>query len=188
MTTTVTQTVGGGTLTVTPKVKPYNEIQNFNTFAVIKSDGSVVYWGYGITNNSVPSQLDGTNDVVQIFTSSGAFAALRQDDSVVTWTGNSVNYGNFPMVASLLNGDVDVKQISSTASAFAALRQDGTVVVWGADVVYYYINNSLQSKAVPFDNQAISNKLGTGKVVKIFTSQEAFAALKEDGSVVTWGT
>jgi hypothetical protein len=84
---TTTNTIGGGTFTVTPKEKPYNEFGNNSAFAVIKSDGSVFAWGdknSGGDISSVASQLDGTIPVTQIFTNSKSFAALRSDGSVVT--------------------------------------------------------------------------------------------------------
>ena len=44
-------------------------------------------WGSsnGGDSSSVASKLDGTIDVVQIFSTGSAFAALREDGSVVTW-------------------------------------------------------------------------------------------------------
>lgn len=81
--TKTTKTIGGGTLTVTPKEKPYNEYPHKGAFAVIKSDGSVVtWWRYGDDSSIV---LDGNIPVTQIYTTRGAFAVLRSDGSVVSW-------------------------------------------------------------------------------------------------------
>ena len=55
-------------------------------------NGTVVTWGssnYGGDSSSVASEL--SSGVVEIFSNTGAFAALKEDGSVVTW-GNS-NYG-----------------------------------------------------------------------------------------------
>jgi hypothetical protein len=82
-----TKTINGGTLTVTPKEKPYNEFGNGYAFSVIKSDGSVFAWGNkdaGGDISAVASQLDGTIPVTQIFSNLNSFAALRSDGSVVT--------------------------------------------------------------------------------------------------------
>ncbi|WP_209019412.1 S8 family serine peptidase [Chlorobaculum sp. 24CR] len=77
-------------------------------------------------------------DVVNIFSTDKAFAALRADGSVVTW-GDSSYGGDSSSVASKLDGTVDVVRLFSTkcgsstsGGAFAALREDGSVVVWGA--------------------------------------------------------
>ncbi len=147
-------------------------------FAALRADGSVVTWGSGAEgghSDAVASQLDGSIDVIQLFsTMRGSFAALRADGSVVTW-GDSSAGGNSSAVASQLNGAVDVTQISSTQEAFAALRADGSVVTWG--------NSNYGG-----DSSAVANELdGTVDVTQIFSTQAAFAALRADGSVVTWG-
>lgn len=73
-------------LTVTPKDKPYNEIQNYSAFSAIKSDGSVVAWGGGVNGGDIPSDIaTQLTNVKQIFSSGYAFAALKNDGSVVSW-------------------------------------------------------------------------------------------------------
>jgi Ca2+-binding RTX toxin-like protein len=60
----------------------------------------------------------------------GAFAAIKDDGSVVTW-GYASYGGDSTAVATALNGSnnvQDVKQIYSSNYAFAALRADGSVV------------------------------------------------------------
>ena len=58
----------------------------------------------------------------------GAFAALKDDGSVVTW-GSAAHGGDSSSVSSLLSGGVSV--IYSSWGAFAALKTDGSVVTWG---------------------------------------------------------
>lgn len=60
----------------------------------------------------------------------GAFAAIKADDSVVTW-GNSYSGGDSSAVAAQLDGTVKVVQVFSSYVAFAALRDNGSVVTWG---------------------------------------------------------
>lgn len=107
----------------------------------------------------------------------GAFAALRQDGSVLTW-GNKEMGGDSSSVSNSLA--TNVTDIFSSPQAFAALKLDGSVVAWGqssdgGDVTY------------PSDVRA---KLTSG-VIDIFSTGNnngaAFAALKTNGSVVTWG-
>ena len=79
--------------TVTPNITSFpghtlGEFLNNYAFAMIKADGSVVTWGYGSNGGDstlVARQLNGTVDVMQIFSANYAFAALRADGSVVTW-------------------------------------------------------------------------------------------------------
>jgi hypothetical protein len=140
-------------------------------------------WGntiYGGDSTAVASALNGSNDaldVKQIYSTGGAFAALRADGSVVTW-GEAYRGGNSTAVATALNGSndaLDVKQIYSTGGAFAALRADGSVVTWGDGGAGGY-------------SVGVANQLnGAIDVVNIFSTERAFAALRADGSVVTWG-
>ena len=100
-----------------------------------------------------------------------AFAALKDDGSVITW-GDSRYGGDSSGVADQLGSGV--VQIFSTVRAFAALKDDGTVVTWG-------------DSGLGGDSSGVADQLGSG-VVQIFSTSHAFAALKEDGSVVTWGS
>ena len=88
----------------------------------------MVTWGdsrYGGDSSGVADQLG--SDVVQIFSTSHAFAALKEDGSVVTW-GSSERGGDSSGVADQLSSGVD--QIFSTSYAFAALKDDGSMVTW----------------------------------------------------------
>ncbi len=169
--TTTTKTISGGTLTVTQKEKPYNESQNYGAFAAIKADGSVITWGsnkYGGDSSTVAKDLDGSIDVVQIYSNKYAFAALRADGSVVTWG----DYVSISTVASKLTGNVT--HIYSTYAAFAALKLDGSVVTWG--------------RGWGGDSSDVLSQLnGVTDVEQIYSAGTAFAALRSDGSVVTWG-
>ncbi|WP_327019878.1 cadherin-like domain-containing protein, partial [Cylindrospermopsis raciborskii] len=147
------------------------EVRNHSAFAALKSDGSVVTWGYsssGGNSSSVASQL--TSGVTQIFSTLNAFAALKSNGSVVTW-GHSRWGGNSSSVASQLTSGVT--QIFSTDYAFAAFKSDGSVVTWG-------------DSSGGGDSSSVASQLTSG-VTQIFSNDGAFAALKSNGSVVTWG-
>jgi hypothetical protein len=107
----------------------------------------------------------------------GAFAAVKNDGSVVTW-GSSDHGGDSSTVAGDLSAGV--KQIYSSDKAFAAIKDDGSVVTWG-------------SSDHGGDSSAVADDLSSG-VTQIYSAHHinlkgavAFAAVKEDGSVVTWG-
>jgi hypothetical protein len=85
---------------------------------------------WGGDSSAVAAALDGTIDVTQLFSTYGAFAALRADGSVVTW-GDAGYGGDSSAVATKLDGTIDVTQVFSTVVAFTALRADGSVVTWG---------------------------------------------------------
>ena len=100
--------------------------------------------------------------------SKGAFAAIKDDGSVVTW-GYAEQGGDSTSVADKLSGVV--VQISSSDRAFAVLKGDGSVVTWGCALA-------------GGDSTSVADKLHGG-VVQISSTQQAFAAIKDDGSVVT---
>ncbi len=114
------------------------------------------------------SSTDQLRSVQHIQATNGAFAAILQDGSIVTW-GFADHGGDSSAVRRQLRG---VLQIQATGKAFAAILEDGSVVTWG-DAGY------------GGDSSAVRDQL-TG-VQQIQASYCAFAAILEDGSVVTWG-
>ncbi len=163
---------------------------NLYSFAALKSDGSVITWGYSLAggNSSVIYYSIGTNckevikdeisvkskltsGVINIFSTKNAFAALKSNGSVVTW-GSYKHGGNSSAIKSDLSSGVIY--IASTGSAFAALKSDGSVVTWG----------STASGGISTD---VSQNLLSG-VITIASTLKSFAALKTNGSVVTWGS
>merc|ERR1712039_1070697 len=61
-----------------------------------------------------------------------AFAAIKNDGSVVTW-GRADSGGDSTTVAEYLvaNENSRVESVVATCCAFAARRSDGTIVTWG---------------------------------------------------------
>ena len=116
----------------------------------------------GEDSSAVATSL--TSGVTNIFANGSAFAALKDDGSVITWGSPYGGADSSNVAASLASG---VSTIFSSAGAFAALKEDGSVVTWGFGS----------------DSSAVSASL-TSDVSQIFSTGDAFAALKEDGSVV----
>jgi ferredoxin-like protein FixX len=109
----------------------------------------------------VPADL---KDVRAIYSTLGAFAALKEDGTVQAW-GNS-GYGGSGVPADLK----DVRAIYSTLGAFAALKEDGTVQAWGS--------SGYGGSGVPADLKDVR---------AIYSTGYAFAALTGDGTVQAWG-
>jgi len=65
-----------------------------------------------------------------IYSTNQAFAAVLQEETVVTWGPSNNGRDSRPVSEAL----VDVGMIYSRASAFAAVLQDGTVVSWGSSL------------------------------------------------------
>ena len=164
------------------------------SFAALKRNGKVITWGdrlrggaelitnYDLyhwdltaeenkdaTGFSVADKLQ--KNVVKIFSTRYAYAAIKDNGNVVTW-GSSLAGGN----ASAVQDKLDGKVVSITPSrySFAALCNDGSIVCWG------------QQRSMPQDEATI-RELEQGGFVSIASNRYAFAALRADGSVLSWG-
>ena len=191
-----------------------------SAFAALKSDGSVFVWGnphaggslsipWGRSPNPRFAQQNLGSDVKEIYSTDSAFAALKNDGTVVTW-GNARRGGNPGDVSSLL---ANVAEIASTMESFAALTKDGMVISWGEGLQYPYPNAPVYTDVekllantagafaalkkdgsvvtwgnpvVGADSGSVALELESG-VVDIYAAYSSFAALKEDGSVISWG-
>ena len=174
----------GGALTGVTSITP-----NGSAFAALTSSGAVVTWGGaahgGNFNNCGPSAPSCTtapagslsSGVRSINATNSAFAALKADGTVVTW-GDSGGNSSAP-VGGALTG---VTGLAATNAAFAALKSDGSVVTWG-DAAYG--GNAACAPSASCQRAAVGS-LSSG-VVTVFATERAFAALKQDGSVVAWG-
>ena len=173
-------------------------------FVAFTKDNSVVSWGDGRDENNNRTQghrVPGLNadDVADIFMNVGgetvlgtgngsitkggaaAFAALKKDGSVVVW-GDERSGGK---IGTKREGLANIVKIASTKSAFAALRENGSVTAWGNSYhggSLLIVNPFQTTKSTPV-NQALQSD-----VTEIYSNDMAFAALKSDGSVVTWGS
>ena len=151
-----------------------------NAAAALKNDGSVVTWGWksrGGDSSAIASKL--ASDVVSISSTEYAFAALKDDGSVITW-GDKTKGGDSSEISHLISSDV--KKIYGGGDSFAALKNDGSVVSWGE-------YQEIQNMGSTFTSwKSVKNKLSNGVIDIVQNGQsDAWAALKDDGSVVTWG-
>lgn len=168
--------------------------------AALKDDGSVVAWGepdFGGYTASVAAHL--TSGVTMIYGSHINFAALKTDNTLIFW-------GQFAPASPLLIVS-GVAEVQVTMYTFGILRKDGCVEEHGygsasglvaTDVAQIYssrgtyhmirTDGSAATLGPPngISQETVAAQLSSG-VVKVFCTQYATAALKSDGSVVTWG-
>lgn len=191
----------------------------------IGKDGSLVAWGsyrelvsgkdYSMSDAShglTAAQLASLNNVSSIASTEGAYAALKNDGTVVAF-GDPDTGGDASAVQSQLN---NVVQLAGTDYDFVALRKDGSIVPWsgafgwltpdssqvvsGAQslvlngAVGVAINGSNTAMAFGDLNSisaADSSSLNAAgllnNVQRVYASRTAFAALKADGTVAGWG-
>jgi Tfp pilus assembly protein FimT len=96
-----------------------------------------------------------------LFSTDGAFAALKSDGSIIAWGDTAVGGTGAPT-------DTGYTQVFSTGSAFAALKSNGSITTWG-------------------DAAAGGTAAPVGSYTKIFSTNRAFAAMKSTGAITAWG-
>ena len=152
----------------------------------------------GILTSS-PNRIASPGRTFQEWQNTTGFAALRDDGSVVTWgkfdRENSpyylrkryIEYKNLYSEKEILHPlDSDVVQIFSNQIAFAALKKDGSVFSWGQkDGVGEWKSNTSIDDPTWY---VLSDDINLSNITKISSTQRAFAGVKEDGSIICWGT
>lgn len=167
--------------------------------AVIKTDGTIVVWGWEESGqNNVP---DGLTNVKQVGIGGDHCLALKNDGTVVGWGSNekgqitipagltavrSISAGRDMSLLLLEDGTVrhlginaaqlpnNLTGVTAVAAGWGhglALSSDGTVVAWG--------DNSDGQATVP---------AGLGNVKQIGAGHLHSVALKNDGTIVAWGS
>ena len=139
-------------------------VANDKAFAALKSDGTIHAWGDLASGGITPSL---TSKAKQIFSSFNAFAVLKEDGTVDAW-GNTDGGGACPDV---VKSNITVHTIFSNKLGFAALTSDGKSIAWG--------NGDDSNKNV--------THLYSNDVISIFSTERAFASLKKNGTIETWG-
>ena len=181
----------------------------------LKNDGGVTVFGYdnytderylsdgtkgvrGHNSSTVnASLLD--SDISSVHFGFQAMAALKTNGSVVAW-GYQNNGGNFHNTTygardansstvnpSLLSSGVKEIHYTNTKS-FVAIKDNGSIVIWGGGL-YGNIHHATYGARIPgtFNSNVITPSGLSSGVVKIFSNDYAVCALKNDGSIVTWG-
>ena len=121
------------------------------------------------TKIPMPAELA---DVSQIYSNLSAFAALKRDGTVVTWGDGECGGDSTNTAEPLLN----VKQLyaAEDSCGFAALTHDNKLIPWGMG--YEFMPWTQGMRPVLYD-------------VRDFVVTHGFyAAIKQDGSVVSWSS
>jgi alpha-tubulin suppressor-like RCC1 family protein len=123
--------------------------------------GTVVGWG----NNDVGQAAvqDGLTNVVSVSAAGLLSVALREDGTVAAWGDNGYGQTDVP------EGLTNVVKVVSDGLTVLALKADGRVTAWG-------YNWNGQTNVPP----------GLSNVVDVVAGGSC-VALKQDGTVVTWG-
>jgi len=154
----------------------------------LKNDGSVLSWG-GEDQTTVP--LAAQSGVTAIaaggacdFGCAGHTVALKDDGTVVAWGRNGDGQSTVPVAA-----QSGVVAIAAGSYHTVALKNDGTVVAWGANGNGQVTGTpapdggpySATASPVTLRDQVLT------EVIAIAAGTYHTVALKNDGSVVSWG-
>ncbi len=134
-----------------------------NRAVALKSDGTVVAWGFNGNGESTPPT--GLGSVVALSACGNHTLALKADGTVVGWGENS--HGQATMPAGVSN----VVAIAAGGAHSVVLKADGTVIAWGW--------NANGQAVVPG---------GLNQVVAISANLATSLALRTDGAVFGWGS
>ncbi|WP_146042064.1 RCC1 domain-containing protein [Chromobacterium sinusclupearum] len=141
--------------------------------AVLKKDGTVFAFGDPASGGDTTPVAAKLTNVAKIYATDYSFTALKKDGSVVTWGQNFDN-----ATTGLYDGTEPMPQANlallSNSNVIAALSQNGVVSTIGTTM---------------FDRGSDLSGFsgGLANVAKVFASKTAFAALKKDGTVASWG-
>lgn len=166
---------------------------------VLKEDGTVWSWGnqnFESTDdydeeqscNSKAEQVESLEDIKAIAAGEWHTVALKEDGSIWAWGDNEdgqlgdgrVIATNKPVQA------IDIEEVVAIASGncfTVALKQDGTV--WGWGLYFYY--DPIENVDIAMTSTQPVCKEGIEDVKAIAAGSDHVVALKEDGTVWTWG-
>eukprot|EP00605_Chrysophyceae_sp_TOSAG23-4_P002768 GSChrysophyteH1.ASY1.ANO1.3052.1 assembled CDS len=114
------------------------------------------------------------------YRNTGAFAALKVNGAVTVW--GDPEYGgsltDYPAASNQFTNGGVLNIYSTAYSGFCALTKDGSAIWWGG-----------KKSGMPiYDPSSDLAKRLSIDVVKIAASDNDYAALKKDGTIVAWGT
>ncbi|WP_342653352.1 Ig-like domain-containing protein [Pseudomonas sp. F3-2] len=162
-----------------------------SAYAARRQNGYVVAWGLAAEGGSLAVPAPGLSaaDFVHIASNSMAFAGIKTAGNLVAW-GDAASGGAIPAEISVLT---DISHIVGGGTAFAAIRRTGEVVAWGpavsntgpigpADVAGLTDISESSAGTVPPDIATLTD------IIEVSGNFTAFAAMRENGRVVAWGT
>lgn len=168
----------------------------YHTLAVT-ANGKVLAWGrndYGQIGarcpqpNTPSAEVCDVNGILVVAAGDNHSVALKNDGTVVAWGRNTVGQlGNgettdVNMGPSTVSGLSNIVKIAAGANHTLALKQDSTsVYAWGFNSSGQLGDGGFESKLRPIQVQ------GMNKIKMIAAGNNHSIAIKEDGTVWTWG-
>ncbi|MCL2143112.1 MAG: fibronectin type III domain-containing protein, partial [Methanomassiliicoccaceae archaeon] len=170
----------------------------------LKGDGTVWTWGQNnqgqlgdgtYVNKNTPTQVPGLEDVIDVFAGYTTSFALKSDGTVWSWGSNSVGQlgdgTNTQRTKPVqVSGLTDVIAIAAGDAFTIALKSDGTVWSWG----YNYrsqlgigVSGTSTNSWTPVQVLDPDGINYLTDVTMIVAGREHSLAVKDDGTVLSWG-
>jgi alpha-tubulin suppressor-like RCC1 family protein len=150
---------------------------NWGAFAALQDNGKIITWGTDVYGGA-----DGPEDGGYIAIASGntSFSAIKADGTVAHWgTAQDASLAHFLKAPKKIDGNV---AIYANKNAFAALSSQGEISIWGP-TTHGGSWRILTGVGRLVQRSEISDK----GFQSIAVTSSAFAALKDDGSILSWG-
>jgi len=155
-------------------------VSTMNGFAALKEDRTIVTWPASGLVTPDFSDLPKLINVDKLVASRSGFVAILQAGGLVVWgsIGGDLRLLNTEILSSeqWAESQVDVENVIANGEAYAILYRDRTATAFGA--------NEFGADYASISSQLINIKTIVGLNN---TVAGAFAALRYDGTVVTWG-
>lgn len=175
---------------------------NFTTTYALKSNGTVVSWGYngqgqigdGTTvPRTTPVLVSGLSNVTNIAAGTTSGYARKSDGTVWAWGGNNqyqLADGTTTNRSSpaQISGLTSVIDISASLQSAYALKSDGTVMAWGNNGQAQLGNNSTSPGTAPVQVQdAADQTTFLTNIIAIGSGSNFAFAIKPTGALMAWG-
>ena len=161
----------------------------------IKSDGTVVAWGWNFdgqlgdgttTGRSTPVEVQGLTDAVAVAGGARNSLALKQDGTAAAWGNNQFGQlGDGTRIERHtpveVQGLTDAVAVASGFWHSLALKKDSTVVAWGSNFWGELGDGTRINRSTPVEVQGLTD------AVAIAGGAWHSLALKQDGTIAAWG-
>jgi alpha-tubulin suppressor-like RCC1 family protein len=176
---------------------------NTGTFGLgVKTDGTLWSWGYNAngqlgsgntTSRSSPITVaGGGTDWYQVSCGNNTAAAVKRDGSLWTWGSNSAGVlgdgtttnRSSPVSITTSNNWIQVAVASTSQSTYhaAAIKTDGSLWTWGANPTGQLGDGTTTNRSSPGTTAG-----GGFDWAKVSVGGQSSAAIKNDGTLWTWG-